>query len=567
MRIVKAQEDADTDAGAGAAAGMNAGAGVGADAGAGGSRAASVASADAKSARAASPACELELAAWMANMEHGATVYAPDFTSGAGTPWPAIPIPAVTRRGLSRVAHYRAAVGVVFYSPDYSSADVSALARRLAAILEDRVGDAHLIGPGAIRAMDATAVSILRRRGDVKPGTVIDHLEETAAPVGVGAAPPPSAARRLNVKLPGKPHFLPSEVGIGAVFTWCFLPITAVISEIGTSLGRGASSSYWGGAHRSRLLNALVASIYYDVPLAGRAAFSPFRNGEEIFRYLECADFPPAALPAPLDWAALAAVRAMGGSLAPGSRMLTVDPESGKIGLGLALYAGVPRAHRAANARALAALPVLEWAQCEGGVAAAASAAAASATAPPAPPPRRCLCCQFPVAGEAVAFREARYRPDLIAAAHGVEAATQAATGCGELWAGAAVPRHHRAHQRYQLICAACWSCLASPSCAASHLGTAAYRTVAPTADIWRGYPGGETFAALCAGRARRTRAEGIYTVQLADGRFVALVGAHIFSKAPHISEPVLAQFGIPVISDLRIAEVVGQRAAAAAAY
>ncbi len=222
------------------------------------------------------PLAERQLAAHMLNMEAGALMWAPGAAPSAplvlrdaapdAAAYPIVELPARTAAGRPRRVHYRPATGVI-----YSDGGIE-LAKRLSALLET-VDSAHL---RRARAVGAAPMSLIRAVGAASDAA--GAASDAAGAIGtVVAGPrppylkelPPGPARdarpaRLLLVAPDS-ETDPPPYSVRAVFTWVFLPLSAVLA-----ISARAAHNLSAGP-----VNALVAGIVYD----RRRQFA-FANGD-----------------------------------------------------------------------------------------------------------------------------------------------------------------------------------------------------------------------------------------------------------------------------------------------
>jgi len=190
------------------------------------------------------------LVAAMLNMERGAREYsavegAVERVALPHPPWPLQEVPALTTRGATCHVHYRPACGMIYYS---GGAGPLALAEQLAARLDEWPAD-HLTGA---RATALSPTAILRSSGECTTKTVVTGPRAPfRKPLPPGAARANRPARLLLVAMPDD-RSTPPLYSTRAVFTWVFLPMSAVFA-IGKRPTLDAAS-----------MNALVAGIVID---------------------------------------------------------------------------------------------------------------------------------------------------------------------------------------------------------------------------------------------------------------------------------------------------------------
>jgi hypothetical protein len=309
------------------------------------------------------PTAETRLASEMLCLEHGARAVGPDLSPlpRPHEPWPTVRVPPLTRDGLACTAHYRPAVGVVYYTGLHGEAE--ALMRRLAALLEG-FGDAHLRVP---RASAASLATLTRRES--ASGTLVARGRRT------GRAGREEAARLLRLAAPDE--IPPSPYSVGCAFTWVLAPATAAL----------ALAEAWAETPSANALapfNATLAAILYD---AARTCLAP--DGGDIAP-LSPAHFAPAQAPPP-GWA----------KSAPGQTRGAIVIDAG----GRLTYVGREAALRTAPwplERALDGLPAEAW-EREG---------PPLASSPPRAAPYQCWSCKAPLGGDVAIVRGARV-PDL----------------------------------------------------------------------------------------------------------------------------------------------------------
>ncbi len=464
---------------------------------------------------------ERRLAAAMLNVEHAALVYGDDLEPRPPphAPWPVVVVPPLTARGLPVEAHYRAAVGVVFYT-EGEGFRVAELARRLGAAL-GAAGDAHL---RAHRAVGATPAAVLRRRGAVAGGTRVvgprPHFRKVEARDDGGAGLP---ARILM--WPGRGQYkLPPHYSLRAAFTWVFMEVPAAF-EVG-ELGDMAA------------VNAMVASVLYDDALLARA-----EDGAEVFR-LGAADFTPPPAPAGLDGGG--GVPGLGGDLlGAGEGGLVVDPGTAALA-----YVGRPRSLRVAGA-----WPPAGWRRVAGAAGIRAAPWDPAGLLLRAPGAFQCCACAAPIGGLALVIRGARAP---VRSEHRVWA--YCALERGEPLLGGAAPA--AGPDPGLLLCFVCFAALERPECLTAHLGARLEATAVPLtqAEACRACPGYERLADLLEGRAEAVRgAPGAFVVRPAAGAAlpgpVVLAGQKL-GAYPAFTVPGLAALGLPVVPGVRLVEV-----------
>ena len=199
---------------------------------------------------AATAAALSRLVAAMLNMERGALEYravaaAVERVAPPHPPWPLQEVPALTTRGAVCHVHYRPACGVIYYS---GGAGALALAEQLAVRLDEWPLD-HLTGA---RATALSPTAILRNCGECTSKTIVTGPRDPfRKPLPPGAARANRPARLLLVAMPDD-RSPPPLYSTRAVFTWVFLPMSAVF-VIGKRPTLNAAS-----------MNALVAGIVFD---------------------------------------------------------------------------------------------------------------------------------------------------------------------------------------------------------------------------------------------------------------------------------------------------------------
>lgn len=199
---------------------------------------------------AATAAALSRLVAAMLNMERGAREYsvvegAVERAAPPYSPWPLQEVPALTTRGAVCHVHYRPACGVIYYS---GGAGPLALAEQLAARLDEWPLD-HLMGA---RATALSPTAVLRSSGECASKTVVTGPRDPfRKPLPPGAARTNRPARLLLVAMPDD-RSAPPLYSTRAVFTWVFLPLSAVF-VIGKKPTLSAAS-----------MNALIAGIVFD---------------------------------------------------------------------------------------------------------------------------------------------------------------------------------------------------------------------------------------------------------------------------------------------------------------
>jgi hypothetical protein len=478
-------------------------------------------------------AAERRLAAWMLNMEHGAVAYGPDLLPlpGPHEPWPLVRLAPLTEKGLPAVAHYRPTVGLVYYTAS-DRLQVGALVDRLVALLEGLPED-HLKGH---RAVAATPATVLRHRGRVLGGNlVIGPRRFYKKPVAEKKDELPA---RLLIRTPEADLEPPPHYSIRAAFTWGFMPVTAALAI--DTLGSMAA------------FNAVVASLFYDAGLVSKLA-----DGADEHR-LTLADFDFPRLPAFLAGADAALEKpdprearfgpeahgAMPASAAFGSHgVLLVTPSRHLtfVGNHLCLRARAPPAH--------SHLPLAAWDP--------------AAVAVRGPGQFQCCACDAPVGGEAILL----WNPK------------SPAVSCHRAWfylplpTGTPLLRGDNAN-RALVLCLFCWGALESASCLSEHMGARLARTVVPhtQAEVCAACPGYSGLAPLLDAWPVRAIAgvAGAFVVTTSlngPGAGAAVVlASEKLGPYPMLTAPGVASFRLPVVPNLRIAEVHAPRGAQAQA-
>jgi hypothetical protein len=475
-------------------------------------------------------AAERRLAAWMLCMEHGCLAYGPDLAPlpPPHEPWPRVALPPLTDAGLPVVAHYRPAVGLVFYTAG-EAFRVAQLVERLNGLLA-RVPEDHLRG---LRAVAATPVSVLRHKGRVGGGTVVVGPRKPFEKPGARKGPLPA---RLLLYTPEAALELPCHFSVRAAFTWVFMPVTAALAIRDVDSMAAA--------------NALIASLLYDAGALARRA-----EGADFFR-LSLEDFdlpglppflaprgagarrPPAGGPRPCSGSdselLLGGAAGLGGA---GCGALVVSPADGSlsyVGQHLDLRAGGRPAdvHR---------LPLAPW-----------DPAALAARDGGPREAHQCCVCDAPLGGDAVLVEGAR--APLVNPHRGQWAYFPQAPGAPLLPAGA---------RQGLLLCLPCWGALGSADCLPRHMEARVSRTVVPGSQALAcaACPGFEGLAPLLDGCVRPVPgAPGAFVVQTrADGpgagAALVLAGEKL-GPFPALTAAGVAALRLPVVAGLRLAEL-----------
>jgi len=444
-------------------------------------------------------AAERRLAARMLCIEHAAVAYTPDLSPipPPHAPCPLIEIPPITAKGLPSTVHYRATVGIVFYTTGkgFQAGD---LVRRVSAIL-GALPDAHLLTP---RAIGSSLSAVVRRRGQVVSGHAIVGPRKCYKKSKKGASDLPA---RLLMWTPLVEPELPQHYSIRASFTWVFMPVSAALD-----IGEFGSMAQ---------VNAMIASVLFDDALC-----SHYPEGAEVLRLF------PGDFVTPPPPARLACLASKSKCLSNG--VLIVHPATRSLS-----YA-TRDAPLHFPVRPTNALPWVEWESLSFGL--------------PAPHRYQCCHCMVPIGGEAVVVRRPCTPPPnahyVWGPGHGLpDHKTPLLTGrtgidlllCPHCWNSVKSPvcfTHHMA---------------------AIMMRT---RTLLTQAQVCALCPGYEVLSALLEGVvAPVSGVRGAYTLSLhgADakpGELVVLTGCAL-GAYPHLVIPEITALRLPVFVGLRIAE------------
>jgi len=455
------------------------------------------------------------IAALMLNFEHGALVRGANGEElpPPHKPFPIVELSSITDDGLPTTIHYKPTVGVIFYTAARGF-NVETLAEELSNHLE-AAGDDHLRG---YRTVAATPSTVMRHKARVVGGHVLKGPRACYRNSRTTTDPLPS--RLFNWVPPDANGMLPLHYSIRAAFTWVFMPITHAIK-----VERFNTMSQ---------VNAMMSSILYD---AGNICIH--EDHTEI-RKVKDSDFvcydPPQTLAR--VW------HRCGTMLNSTSAVLIVDPAVGVMeisGTSSTLFgtraSQTALSHNSPTER-------VPWTSQQGeplkfepweGINLHEEDGA-----------HTCVFCEIPASDNMVVIRGG------IVPAAGVHREWE----FNQLNPGEPLfsPGDH---EKGRLLCCRCWNSLSSSSCITTHLNAQLSYTTVPMnqARAFADHPRYSAIGRLLEGTIRPSEINGAFILTI-DGE-EAVLCAKKLGNYPRLTCPGISELQLPVLSRLRIAEII----------